>query len=276
MEVDFMKKGDVSWLSNPDSVFHYTKCEIALEHIFQSGEIRFGGLGKANDPYESEIWNFEPGYFEFEDNEWCEKQIEAQSRTIWQRIHKRTKFFCTTQFEYKTKLKIDNSHCNRGYTVYPLWTHYADMHKGVCLVFNKNKLHEIIISKASSMNLAHYYGEVKYTPPDFITTKCPSIHKNDGIENSILKDIERRHDNILFAKHSTWESENEYRFVVICNDDEDFKVDISNAITGVVLGMLFPVCYAPLINEAQAKYKIKVAQIDLDEYVRGNLLIVPF
>jgi hypothetical protein len=63
---------------------------------------------------------------------------------------------------------------------------------------------------------------------------------------------------------------------VICSDDKEFKIKIDNAITGVVLGMQFPVCYVPLIEEAQTKYNLDVVQIDLDEYVRGNLAIKPF
>ena len=64
-----------------------------------------------------------------------------------------------------------------------LWSHYADMHKGVCLVYKKNNCE----------NENFQSGLIKYV-------------NNLAYNKDILKDI-------YFYKHKHWEYENEYRFV---------------------------------------------------------------
>lgn len=276
------KNEKLDWLAKPcsDLVFHYTTYTTALEKILRYGKIRFGELGNSPDPYEQCVWNFGRLYDGGSEEEYRKADKEVDSSI--ERIHKRTGFFCTANDE----LNLDNSpHDGRGYMRFTLWDRYADKQKGICFVFDKIKLQNTVTDEVTARIAEDFDGgkdvAYKFPPPNKmfpvhqLTFKItPSINKN-GIENTILQRIKRFSKELLFTKYSTWESENEYRFVVICNDVVPFEVNISGSLIGIVLGVQFPNCYIPLIENAINKFQINAAEIDYDDYIIGKLNLTP-
>lgn len=78
-----------------------------------------------------------------------------------------------------------------------LWSHYADSHKGVCLVFN---------------NLDNKCPLFKFAAPVEYTDSPPKIRVLDYYldKNKFIEDIH----NIFHTKQSEWSYENEWRFVI--------------------------------------------------------------
>jgi hypothetical protein len=114
-----------------------------------------------------------------------------------------------------------------------MWSHYADMHKGVCIKFDTEKL---IFSGLFNSGFSVIYDD-KYPLLDLVTLISP---KTD-IEIKLLI-------LLFFNKHVSWKYENEYRIIKIFGhhrNHEEFikqrKVKINNnSIEEVILGSRFP------------------------------------
>jgi len=105
-----------------------------------------------------------------------------------------------------------------------VFSHYGDSHRGVCYLFNTEKL--VPVNRRQSLT------EVKYCckPPSFIS-------KTDDYSQEELNNIGR---NMISVKHQAWNYEREWRLPV----DAEFPDRIhetmefpSNALEGVVLGL---------------------------------------
>lgn len=254
---------ETKWLTKPNSelVFHYTSLTIALEKIFPSGQIQFGEMSNSNDLYEKSLREISPSVWGGAEKESLDSMKKAIS--IREILHKRSRTFCTV------KDSRDSQHLGRGYMNYPLWWHYAGKNKGICFAFDKTKLHEAVKYTANASNALFIDpDDVSYNlatcdlRPVFCLT-IPLTDDNHLMSEHILKHIKRFEKIIFFTKDATWNTENEFRFAVICNDDMPFKIDFSDFIVGIILGYEFPECYLPLITQYLTEYKIKAAYIDI-------------
>lgn len=77
-----------------------------------------------------------------------------------------------------------------------MWSHYADSHRGICLVFDKNELRKSFMGRRIEM------GEVDYkrNSPIRVTMKCE--------DNSVAFDAE---SSVFFNKMQCWSYEEEVR-----------------------------------------------------------------
>lgn len=253
----------IDWLrnSNSDLVFHYTRMTTALKNILPSGHIQFGNMCHSNDPYERSLWNISPAVWGGSENEASDSLKEAAS--IREIIHKRSRTFCTV------KDSGDSQHFGRGYMNFPLWWHYADENKGICFAFDKSKLQETVSITANARSaLFTNHSDVSYDLgscdlfPVFNPT-IPLTNDNNLMTDRILKNIKRFKKKIFFTKDSSWITENEFRFVVICNDDMPFNIDYSDSIIGIILGCEFPTDDIQQISQLLTKLNINAAFIDI-------------
>lgn len=114
-----------------------------------------------------------------------------------------------------------------------MWSHYSDMHKGVCVKFNTEKL---IYSGLFETGCIVFYDD-KYPTLDLLNLVSSEVDLN--IKLLIL---------LFFNKHISWKYENEYRLIKIFGyhrDPEEFekqrKVKFkSDTIEEVILGTNFP------------------------------------
>lgn len=115
-----------------------------------------------------------------------------------------------------------------------MWSHYADMHKGICLKFNTDKL---IKSGLFESGCIVFYDD-KYPTLDLLNFVSPVVDVE--IKLLIL---------LFFNKHISWKYENEYRIIKIFGHHRDPKQLIeqrkvkitSDSIEEVILGSRFPV-----------------------------------
>ena len=261
------------WLNEPNRnlLFHYTSSATALNGILHSGRIRFGNMHNTNDPYENQVWgihlkltldglllNKEVVAQELLIDE-IKRRVEAIEAVtnITHLLHGRSQVFCTTQDNFETSC---TGHLHRGYTIPSLWAHYGDKHKGVCFAFDKSSLKKKISDTAKARGVILFHDSISY---DVIPTNSPafSIKYDFPIDRAIIEHVREFQKTLLFTKDPSWSPENEFRFVVTCNDDRPFEIDISDSIIGIILGAQFSEVNKPLIFEAYKNFGLHICKL---------------
>ena len=115
----------------------------------------------------------------------------------------------------------------RGFEIDSLWGYYAEKGNGACLVFDKSKL----ILQLKGKKEFHRYGQIQYTK-NFTN----AVFFEDGVE-SVNKQIERRYRDIFFTKSMDWRMENEYRFLIRSEQDNNDFLEYEDALIAVIICM---------------------------------------
>jgi hypothetical protein len=260
-----MEYGIPSTLLNnlPDDIellYHFTSKEIALEKILSSGELKFSILGNTNDPRETKHWLFNLEYTWPEANSNYVKQMDLINNILKNNVN----LLCFTIDN--SKLEIDHNLRN-GYMHSRSWSQYASNHTGICLLFEKSKLtSKVQLEYQKSYKVWH--GKVEYinrtikNPPKCLTISGEVINKDLSIEH-----IEKYYSELFFEKRNDWEDENEYRIIIFTSDKSisDLKIDISDCIVGLIVGVDFNKVYEPCVFEACNKYNIEADRIQWSE-----------
>ena len=181
-----------------DKLYHYTSFETALK-IIASGKLRYGRLRDMNDVNEAYRYVY------------YNKDLNISFQDVLQEL----------SLYRQLSFSVDGVNC--GYNISPMWGHYAHKGRGVCLVFDKNKIDKLLSSETNV-----YCGAITYTPKyngeiDLKTSNIPYS-------------IANQRDEIFFSKSSEWEYEQEYRVVKKFNDtDGDEFLDIKDCIIAVIM-----------------------------------------
>lgn len=181
-----------------DKLYHYTSFETSLK-IIASGKLRYGRLRDMNDVNEAYRYVY------------YNKDLNISSQDVLQEL----------SLYRQLSFSVDGVNC--GYNISPMWGHYAHKGRGVCLVFDKNKIDKLLSSETNV-----YCGAITYTPKyngeiDLKTSNIPYS-------------IANQRDEIFFSKSSEWEYEQEYRVVKKFNDtDGDEFLDIKDCIIAVIM-----------------------------------------
>lgn len=229
-------------------LYHFTSIESATK-ILHGGTLKFSKVSRANDTLESKPRiSFENGK---------EEEVQNAIRHFREINNKFLQILCFSMDKnvpseesgvslVSTEDRIMNF-SGRGFALPRMWAQYAGNNKGICLVFNKDRIIEAIEKEVGGSLLM--YGPVEYL--DYFErrdTECGDIvdliNKKSRTQNAVqqsLRDIDffKRHMDFVeynyFCKLSDWENENEYRFVAYGEDDY-FVENIYSALTGVVVG----------------------------------------
>lgn len=202
-------------LENKDEnlLFKFMPANLNLIRLLVNNSIWFSAFNKLNDPYE--------GKFAIEEMELPEDKIlmkfyqtrksfllsENKAKQQIEKIKKNTSVF------YSDLIKdLNNAYFNRlkvacfslVYDEMLLWSHYADEHKGVCLIFEKD-----ILTGPDSLEKFDEpidYIEEKKVKPDFREKLQINFIDEGKIALSLKNDKE-----VIFKKLKCWEYEKEYR-----------------------------------------------------------------
>ena len=181
-----------------DKLYHYTSFETALK-IIASGQLRYGRLSNMNDVNEAYRYVY------------YNKDLNISSQDVLQEL----------SLYRQLSFSVDGVNC--GYNISPMWGHYAQKGRGVCLVFDRNKL-ENKLSEQSNV-----YSRT-------ITYKSNYSGDIDIKMSDIPQSIASQKDEIFFSKSSEWEYEQEYRIVKKFNNTNgDEFLDIKDCIIAVIM-----------------------------------------
>ena len=226
-------------------IYHYTKPETLIEYIIPNRTLKMNTFKELNDPKESRfgatyITPKEIGTEEFSS---IKKQVEGF-------FNSRLKVIC---FSKDDKRILNSSYSDfvrfRGYTKLNMWAHYADNHKGACLIFDSSKIQKAINSIKKTNDIV-FEGNMNYEriladrnktqilrigQPNAYCFNFKELQKN--LEKNIIKNICEYKTTYFFNKYSEWRNENEYRWILLTDSKTPEYFKFKDALIGIVVGM---------------------------------------
>lgn len=233
-------------------LFHYTKAEAAVTGILATGTLRLSPYKLTND-----LWESQP-HFPMLSAHHDDHEFDS-GFPLWDEIDRHlrlhTKVGCLTQ-DVSLPLGLFNPDVLRGWAHLSLWAHYGDGHEGVCLRFDRGKLIESFLKHAGPAAMA-FHGPVEYPrSQDSPLTRGIDVGQvaEFGADAVALAYAEANKDTLFFRKHIDWDSEAEYRLILLNQSTEFDYIDIRESLTGVVLGSAFPQTSVQDLQEALRPY----------------------
>jgi len=221
-EMRFIEK-----LNSDNMIFHYTTSKTAIEDILPKNTLKLSKLINTNDPYEYKFMLFGGvGWGKV-----TEELIRDKHNPASTLLNKMRRNYCKIAcFTMNGRIK--------GYLKTRMWTQYGDNHKGVCFVFNKDKLVENIKNQIEVLKegkvIYNHYKEYENITFDF--------NELDKIEIDVFckKYLNEKIEYLLFQKEEDFKDEVEYRIIAYKEDSEDKYIDIGNSLVAIIIGDRFP------------------------------------
>ena len=182
---------------NGKYLYHYTNLNSCIK-ILMSNTMLFGKLSDMNDINELQ----HPLYFD----DWTISNIVHEEIKCYQQI----------------SLTQDGE--RRGFDIPAMWGHYSDKGAGVCIIFNKEKLINVLPPEIYKAPVLY----VKDFAPDIL------FQSNSG---KILPFSREEIMEYFFKKSSDWAYEQEYRILLRkeSKDGNRCKLDLEDAVVGVII-----------------------------------------
>ena len=212
-------------------LLHFTSLSRLIEDILPQKNLYMGLFSDTNDPYENQLFQFDPENWTYPDND-IHKYFELKTQ-LNHIVRENARMICFSFDEAPTWLSV------YGYRSSTMWAHYGDKHKGVCVVLDRNKF---VKENRARIDLL---GKVKYTKE----LKKPEINLasiNVITEKTVQNVVRELRQVIFFSKLKDWRYENEYRVVNYKNPTVEF-CSIKDSLVGIILGMRVNDNYLPTI-----------------------------
>lgn len=242
--------------------YHYTRADTAFSGIVHDGNctLRLNAYRNMRDPFEARDWAWRIGF----GDDWVPSP-GAQSSVLdgFETIKGRTKVLSLT-VDAAEGTEPERSGYGWGFAHARLWEHYADNHQGVCLVFERGLLTELMRSKLQPLGpvladrMQYRLGwpledddALNVDNQRVFATVEPSDW-SDRLEQGAYKHLQLHGADLYFRKLDDWKSENEFRFACLDNTVDDFVPvsDLADALFGVILGYRFPTWQIPAAQQA--------------------------
>lgn len=252
---------------NLDYVFHYTSYDNAFK-IVVTNTLWAHQLSCMNDPIEfrhlgnnlSSTGNIKFDKFKKKHNELTisnnkrNNSIRILSFSV-DDVHHNDKFF--------NNCVAFNNNLNCGWARTGMWAHYRDRHKGICLIFNRQKL----------INAAKKNNEVKCVDKkieysnnfnDFKEAFSVDLNTNNSNEDFTNFYMTKDKQDFLFKKCIDFVSEQEYRFLFISdsfNENQPYKFNFENALEGMIFSDCFDENNFDGLKSLSTKFNIPVFRL---------------
>jgi hypothetical protein len=221
-------------------LYHYTTADSAILGILANKTLRMSSFLRTND-----LWESRPILPPLQGSDRLIQlshagfaQIAAE---IDRHIRQHSKVACFTQ-DWSLPEQVRDRNARRGWAHLSMWAHYGAGHTGVCLRFDRDRLlHAFNAASAGSIN--QYADYVRYRHAELGVGGCAIDFdqlEEYGADAVALQYARANWERIYFRKHSDWSSESEFRLVRTDVSLDAFDLDISSALTGVILGESFP------------------------------------
>lgn len=247
----------------PKEVCHYTSRDTTLEFILHNKEILLGNLNETNDPKESKL-----RYFHFINKPRNKYDVQGIVHGLG-RVED-IKVLCVSCHNHPSweimNRQNDSEDYKYGVSRSPMWAHYADKHKGVCIIFDGKTLHENIRNKIVR-NGGNLQNDIRcgFVMYDYDASFAPSQGNNDYVY-SLMRDYEAN----FLRKSPEWKPEHEFRWLVVGKHDTKLLVPIENAIKAVVISSDFHEAYLPLLESKSKELNFRLGRID---WIDGRPLV---
>ncbi|MCP4553293.1 MAG: DUF2971 domain-containing protein [Bacteroidetes bacterium] len=204
----------------------YKYCSYDAGELIVSGQLlKFSNTSSFNDPFDCDINLLE---FDFDD---CGQEVIDDMEKIKQDISKSWRADMSKTIDSIPKAKLEESYRNsqinkiqrssiccfsRIYNSTTMWSHYADNHKGICLIFDpfvKDPFKDYNSDRFTEGSVDYD----NYTPVNYLKSKLDGIRK------------------LFLTKSIDWKPEEEVRYIIF--EDYGFFSFKKEFLTGVIFGL---------------------------------------
>ena len=222
-------------------LYHYSKVTTAVDYILKDRSLMLGRYNTTNDPKETKSWQFNLGTNE--DRELGKYNMAEESAWLSHELKYRARLACFCMDSSPLSGNHLDDIFKRGFCKPRMWAQYAEKHTGVCLVFDRRKLSKSIDEQFASKHLV-MSGPIKYVDRSI----APNLYLDQPyiINVDVLESVGRNaypqlhlkthYQTLFFEKMTDWQNENEWRWVVFTNSDEEIFVNYGSALVGLVFG----------------------------------------
>jgi hypothetical protein len=250
--------------------FHYTKADTAFGAILRgaaSPQVRLSPYRLMDDPYESKDWMIGATARVDEDDNVFEQQA-LERLTLINKAKDATKVLSLSVDAEGYEGELEEF--GRGYARASMWQLYAESHAGVCLVFDRKTLTEQLSSQLEPLGPS-FHDQVQYRRGGVSEVDIGASFFTLGSSGGdALQDVEehmkQHHQALLFTKLADWESEWEYRFVVVREADEYVYCSTGRSLRGVILGDRFPKWQWESAREACRKANVELRRMHWEHW----------
>ncbi len=228
-------------------VYHYTKARTALDYIIRYNTLRLSVFSKTNDPRESTTWRFNMGSLSRAGHPLLEKYGAADrvSKLMSGPLQKaaRVACFCSDAPELTGEPTADIY--LRGLAKPRMWAQYGQDHRGVCLVFDRNKLLKAMSAgfRALPNSIFLVWSPVAYSNHRLV----PPLHEHEfsvtaedlaehGLEQYPWAHLRRYWRRLFFEKAIDWSGETEWRIVGFTKSKGPLDLPIGDSLAAVIHG----------------------------------------
>jgi|LNAP01.1.fsa_nt_gb hypothetical protein len=221
-------------------LYHYTKVETARDCILRSKSLKIGSFRNTNDPKETKDWIFN---YALGDLNPAFEETNIVGVAISSEIKSKSKTLSFSKDKNFSDINPLNQIFSRGFAKSRMWAQYGGNHSGVCLIFNKRILDKIIAEQFGNSHNDIYQGSVHYTNrpiADDIYKSAYTInypyYKKLGLSEYTRRHLFTHYPRLFFEKSTDWQGEEEYRWVIVSDVEDDLYLQFENALVGVVFG----------------------------------------
>jgi len=251
-------------------VAHYTRIEIALGCILKNNQLRLGPFIETNDPRETKTWMFSVGFpslqlrkpslTEGKIKNWIDRRDEYDSK-----IKHGYKILCVSQDDPDASGRYYFQH---AYDRPRMWAQYAGNHTGVCLLFRKRLLNEVIEQRFSGLVTSGLvsYGDIHMPGhrdwDEFLNAFTISATELEerGFQAALEQHRDRHLKTFFFQKNKDWETEAEFRWIVRGETNDPEFIPIDQALHAIVVGMDFPAERIAEVHEYSRRFDAHIAR----------------
>lgn len=229
----------------PTDVCHYTT-QGTGKIILETGNLRFSKLINTNDPVESKARLFSDPQWTADSGFWymvggsLEDRLMSEWKVLCFSCHKNPIKPTFMNADYRRLYTYNHNVFGVGYS--NMWAHYGEKHKGICLLFDGEKLDEIIRTVLDQSKYIIKHGFVKYDNVKAFLPMKRSEPEFEGCddEEKIRQSLIKNYKNNFLYKSAEWKPEHEFRWLVQSTDTLTLDIPIKTGIRAVVLGVDFP------------------------------------
>ena len=235
---------DVPSFQRPEGLLaHYTRAEVAFEHVLPTGKLQLSRYGDMRDPTENKDL--------FPAMTWRGEHSQEHALEVYAAVFDTIK----TIRDSMRVLSLTLDEVGERWDTFAccwarprMWEQYGDVHRGVCLVFNADRLRMAFDAQKPPQTGRHeptiFMGSVTYThcgiaESAFRTIADPDVFDSGRRREAVARLIDAHYDDVYLLKTDDWAAEHEYRIVLRSESPAYAYVEYRNALQAVIVGERF-------------------------------------
>ncbi|WP_367180041.1 DUF2971 domain-containing protein [uncultured Phycicoccus sp.] len=222
----------------PAYLFRYLAPD-GLLHTIQSRALRMNAWSQMNDPREARQW-VPRGELRASGS----YHTEALMLHVDSVLRRSARLLSLTEDRRPTTEESERFLFHRGWARAAMWAHYADSHRGVCLVLETAALMEAVRNMPARLGRYTTWGRVRYADVPITIGLAGSFADQSALDDALENFLDQRYtiSDLHMLKNTDWSDEMEVRLATIDLSLSEIEMDkplsfpIGACLRGVVFG----------------------------------------